>query len=113
MDPSNANDLTSMVSKILAHPELVREISALLADKSEGDGVGEARQTSQKGDGYDNGDTPKSETHEETSTGSTPTGKEENRRRLLAALRPFLSERRSRVLDSVETVATLLDLRGR
>lgn len=117
MDPKSTNDLTGMVSKILAHPELVKEISSLLTEKSTQSGTGTvAESTEQGGAGYDKASAP--EGQGDTTASGEPTGdegsdKEKNRRRLLSALRPFLSERRARVLDSVETVAALLELRGR
>ena len=96
MQSKPSSDLTSLVSKILAHPELIEEISSLL---TENDSTAVAN-----------------EKKEEPTVADTPpvrpksSLKEENRRRLLAAVRPLLSERRARALDSVETVVTLFDL---
>ena len=102
MDPKNTSDLTSLVTKILAHPELVEEITSLLGENESASDATERESE------------PKEPIKEET-VSATPKSidKAENRKRLLSALRPFLSERRARALDSVETVATLFDLGGR
>ena len=105
MDPKNTSDLTSLVSKILAHPELVEQISSLLGENESPSVMRAATEEESEG----------SEPIADEGASAIPRGndKQENRRRLLTALRPFLSERRSRALDSVETVATLFNLGGR
>lgn len=105
MDPKSTSDLTSLVAKILAHPELVEQISSLLGENENPPAMRVATE----------GESEESEPIAQETASAIPRGtdKQENRKRLLTALRPFLSERRSRALDSVETVATLFDLGGR
>ena len=109
MDPNNTSDLTSLVSKIMAHPELIEQISSLMREEEAPPATRASTQSTET-----NATGAKETVSEQASNSlSEGTDKRENRKRLLAALRPFLSERRSRALDSVETVATLFDLGGR
>ena len=95
MADSKEQDLSALVSRILEHPQLVSQITQLLSESG----------------------TKKEETEEvgvieEVASAQPPPikDKQENRKRLLSALRPFLSERRRGALDSLETVATLLEI---
>ena len=99
MADTKQQDLSALVSKILEHPELVSQITGLLAESAPSE----------------NESPPITETAAppaqpiETPI-SAEKGKQENRKKLLAALRPFLSERRRGALDSLETAATLFEI---
>lgn len=100
----NSMDLSSVVSLIMKHPELIEQIAALA--KSEG-GAGSAPvevpvmavpapEISRSEEERDNG-------------GMHEVSKSENRKRLFSAIRPFLSDERAKTLSSVEAVVSILD----
>lgn len=100
----NSMDLSSVVSLIMKHPELIEQIAALA--KSEG-GAGGAPvevpvmtepvpEISRSEGERDNG-------------GMHEVSKSENRKRLFSAIRPFLSDERAKTLSSVEAVVSILD----
>ena len=95
----NKQDLSALVARILEHPELVAEITGLLNETATDEKEGER-------------DTVDAPTAAEAPPESRGHPKNENRKKLLAALRPFLSEKRRGALDSLETVATLLEITG-
>ncbi len=99
MADTKQQDLSALVSKILEHPELVAQITGLLAEST----PSEAQSTAIA----ETAVPPIEEIEAQISPGKS---KQENRKKLLAALRPFLSERRRGALDSLETVATLFEI---
>ena len=102
-------DLSSVVSLIMSHPELIEEIASLAkrempkmpSSPSESKGT----------------EPPSEEGEREQETVQTASevvevggdGKRENRKKLFSAIRPFLSEERARTLSSVEAVISILD----
>ena len=105
----NSMDLSSVVSLIMKHPELIEQIAALA----------KGEEASASGGASVDGPVP---TEPTTSTafsqgktleggegGTREVSKSENRKRLFSAIRPFLSEERARTLSSVEAVVSILD----
>lgn len=94
----NKQDFSLLVSKILEHPELVAQITGLLSESENESRENESIRVS----------TPSiTETAVEQPMDKS---KHENRQKLLAALRPFLSEKRRGALDSLQTVATIFEI---
>ncbi len=103
-------DLSRMVSLIMQNPDLIKQIEALARQDTE--------QTSPAGT---EGAPPTTAAPEDaTDTTEIPvaamqrsTRKREKRTQLLTALRPYVSEKRSKTLDTLIGMTDLFDLIGR
>ena len=102
-------DLSSVVSLIMSHPELIEEIASLAKREapkaplpiSENKGTEPSRTESEQEQEARQTVAEVIETKGES--------KSENRKKLFSAIRPFLSEERARTLSSVEAVVSILD----
>ncbi len=106
----NPLDLSSVVSLIMKHPELIEEIAALA--KSEVETKSEPTVVETEGTGSKQGEEWEApRVVEPVSEASTQpiVSRRENRKKLFSAIRPFLSEERARTLSSVEAVVSILD----
>ena len=84
-------DLSRIVSLIMEHPEIVGQISALVNSDGESEpSVVEAPS-------------------ESIPTSVRPEGRRSNRARLLGAMKPYLSESRSRAVETMITVTEILE----
>ena len=101
----NNLDLSKIVNLIMENPSLVAEISALA-----------------KGDKDDSQEAPAIEAHtEETSAEQSETvssppafSKQQRRTQLLSAMKPYLSEERSRTIDTMMSIVGVLgSIRGK
>ncbi len=102
----NSMDLSSVVSLIMKHPELIEQIAALA--KSEGDGGASGASVEVPATAEPVSETSRSQ-GERDNGGTHEISKSENRKRLFSAIRPFLSDERARTLSSVEAVVSILD----
>ena len=96
-DAENKPDLSRLIGAIMEHPELIEEISHL-ADKS---------------DARENGATEEEVKSTESAAASVQASQriEENQRgKLLYALKPYLSEKRAKAIDSMLTFAEIFDM---
>ena len=100
-------DLSSVVSLIMKHPELIETIANLA--KSEGVGeVGE--QTTGAPELIEVSATEAQRAPSATEAGlSVSASRAEHRKRLFSAIRPFLSEERVKTLSGVEAMVSILD----
>ncbi len=89
---ADAPDLTKIVGLIMEHPEIVGQISALLSPEGAGEGESETAEVNA------------------TPTATAPqSGRRSDRARLLGAMKPYLSESRARAVDTMITVAEILE----
>ncbi len=109
MDNNGTLDLSKVISLITENPKLIAEISALAKSSQSDENEGSA---------------PKESTEEiskpseviETSGEPGPSFKAEpkNRQRLLSAFKPYLSNERAKAIDSMLSIADILDsIKGR
>lgn len=99
-------DLSKIVNLIMENPKLIEEIKNLASQKS-----GTAEETVSE----NVPDTPDTQSEEsESVTASTyKSANEQTRERrngLLAALKPYLSEKRSQAIDSMMSIADIIDV---
>ncbi len=96
----NNMDLSSVVSLIMQHPEIVAQIASLAKANETGGSVSEPS-------------VPEVETVAEEITPrvseKTPDIKRQNRERLFSALKPYLSSERAKTLSSVEAMVAIFD----
>ncbi len=94
-------DLAGLVSAIMEHPDLIEQISRLAGGDSEPDTKKEDNDAS-------------SEVLEENASRAEPVlaqpSGDERRSRLLYALKPYLSEKRARAIDSMLTFGEIFDM---
>ena len=94
---SDTPDLSKIVNLIMQNPSLISEISAL----ANGDNGDSEKKTA---------DTPPKEEEKEKAPSKRETvSRNERRARLLGAMRPYLNEERARSLDTVITVAEMIE----
>jgi len=97
-------DLSKVISLIMENPRLIEEISGMLK-KSEGEATAEVEKKPE--------DTV-SETKEAAALPSPEPAKSfgtrQNRRELMSALKPYVSESRRRALDSFMSIADILEM---
>ena len=98
---SDTPDLGKIVNLIMQNPSLISEISAL-AKKDEEDGEISHQEEE---DELNESQTPK----EAKTPTSARVSKSERRSKLLLAMKPYLKEERARTLDTVMTIADMLD----
>ena len=106
----NSMDLSSVVSLIMKHPELIETIAALA--KSEGVLAPDEGATEGSADAPIGTESERMGEAQETMAqvrGGTVGEKRENRKRLFSAIRPFLSDERAKTLSSVEAMVSILD----
>ena len=98
------NDLGKIVNLIMQNPELIEQIKKL-GDK--GENTAEASTDDTVG-----GEGVASDTKEElpASVSTDRTGERSRRRELLCALKPYVSEERGRAIDSMMSIADILDV---
>ena len=89
---ADTHDLTKIVGLIMEHPEIVGQISALLSPE----GASEAAKDTAEVNATPTVTAPKSE-------------RKSDRARLLGAMKPYLSESRARAVDTMITVAEILE----
>ena len=96
---SDTPDLSRIVNLIMENPSLIAEISAL------------AKKDAQSGEGDTDTTTPQIEAAASIPIFDTPSlSKNEKRQRLLSAMKPYLKDERSRAIDSILSVAEILDM---
>ena len=99
----SAPDLSRIVNLIMENPELIAQISSLAKSENE------AREEPTKNEG----DAEVSSYREEKATPPTPS-RHTHRRELLSSLKPYLSKERQRAIDSMMTIADVLEaMKGR
>jgi hypothetical protein len=89
---ADAPDLAKIVGLIMEHPEIVGQISALLST----DGASETAKDTAEVNATPSVAAPKAE-------------RRNDRARLLGAMKPYLSESRARAVDTMITVAEILE----
>ena len=100
-------DLSRIVSLIMQNPDLVHQIENLARQDAPPDGAGEAIKEEAS---------PPIRAAEESVPAAVPAqsvGVREKRTRLLSALRPYVSEKRSKTLDTLIGAMDIFDLIGR
>jgi hypothetical protein len=98
-------DLSRIVSLILQNPDLIKQIEALAGQE-------------EKNEEADLGAAAEVQTEPKTVSASVPmqahgNDKRQKRAQLLTALRPYVSEKRSKTIDSLLGMVDLIDLMGR
>ncbi len=97
---SSTPDLSRIVSVIMEHPELIEQISSLVSeDKTKT----EAEDTAAFDD-------VKNEPKTESASVSASAHSSGRRSQLLYALKPYLSDKRSRAIDSMLTFGEIFDM---
>lgn len=99
----SALDLSKVVGTIMEHPELIEQISKLVGggDKQEEEKTGTAEIADSVAEKVEQS------TAESASSDISDSGK---RTRLLYALKPYLSEKRARAIDSMLTFGEIFDM---
>lgn len=100
---SDTPDLSKIVSLIMENPHLISEISALAKGGASSD-RSEDIQSPEDSSGK------KEESEPPTSGDGSRVGRGERRVKLLTAMKPYLKDERKRSLDTVLTVAEMLDM---
>ena len=98
------NDLGKIVNLIMQNPELIEQIKRLGEKEADNENEEEATPLENK--------TEPAAKREEAET-SAPIGKSaerSKRRELLCALKPYVSEQRGRAIDSMMSIADILDV---
>ena len=90
-------DISKVVSVIMEHPELLSQITALLAKEN---GGGEESEHSTE---------PREPELHEASVPPVSSAKRRGRGDLLCAMKPYLSENRRKAVDTIITIADILD----
>ena len=94
----NIPDISGIVKMIMSNPSLISEISAMVNKAPE------TKVEAVEGEGE------VTLTETEDSAVNTPLEKSKSRKELLAALKPYLSEKRGRAIDSMLSVAEVLSV---
>ncbi len=103
MNDERGPELSRIVNLIMENPHIIEEISKLAAkDESASTHASE----------------PEAETHEETQSVSIPAstyasnggGAKQKRSMLLSALKPYVSKERAKALDSMVSIAEMLEI---
>jgi len=89
---ADAPELSKIVSVIMEHPEIIGQISSLIGSDTTGEGEAKADASA-----------------ESVPTGSVSGGRRSDRARLLGAMKPYLSESRSRAVETMITVTEILE----
>ena len=92
-------DLARIVNMIMENPSLVAEISAMAKGATEGEPTAGKE---------DKAGSPAPETSEVTAT-----SKSTNRARLLGAMKPYLSKERAQAIDTMISIAEILEISRR
>ena len=100
-------DLSSVVSMIMKHPEIIETIANLA--KAEGESVSTERIAPIPDEQKEPDTPPESAPVSTIAHTALSQSKGENRKRLFSAIRPFLSEERAKTLSGVEAVVSILD----
>jgi hypothetical protein len=104
MSEKGVPELSKVINLILENPKLIEEISRLSQEKSEDTGARASESQSVASDTYQ-------EVAKITEESKRSTGRSTNRRaELLGALKPFLSSERAKAIDSMMTIADILDV---
>ncbi|MBR2466186.1 MAG: hypothetical protein IKB38_04575 [Clostridia bacterium] len=94
-------DLAGLVSAIMEHPELIEQISRL---------AGGDQTPEEKKDEIDvSAEAPEEKAPRAEPVQAQPSG-DERRSRLLCALKPYLSDKRARAIDSMLTFGEIFDM---
>lgn len=95
-------DISKIVGLIMENPKLIEEIKSLANDGAKKEGEVEAV----------NGDNDATEATDTVETGAKTSSVDISRvrrRELLSALKPYVSEKRAGAIDSIVTIADILD----
>ncbi len=98
----SAPELSKVVSTIMEHPELIEQITRLVKE--------EPAPTSDITDAADNGEPQPTEEPVSAEHASAEISDSGKRARLLYALKPYLSERRAKAIDSMLTFGEIFDM---
>ena len=104
MAENESLDLSRVVSLIMENPKLIEEITAL-ARSDKASAVEEATEPSAKVP-----ESPPAEAVEAVSTYPENRPRKSRRNELLGAMKPYLSKERSKAIDSMLTIADILDM---
>lgn len=99
---SDTPDLSKIISLIMENPDLISKIQGL----AKGNAAADNTATPEKAEAPDNSE----KTVETASIVRAPYDGKEKRRALLSAMKPYLSNDRSKAIDSMMSVAEILDL---
>lgn len=97
-------DISRVISVIMENPKLIEEISALAKASGESDNAEAPTDSGAESPAMQKEDTEASAEPTYTSRSS-----EKNRTRLLSAFKPYLSSERAKAVDSMITIADILD----
>ncbi len=100
MSAENTNDLSKIIGVIMEHPEIIEEISRLAGTKKEPE---EPTVTAPA-------EPEEPEAVSEAVSARASVRDSRKRSQLLYALKPYLSERRSRAIDSMLTFGEVFDM---
>ena len=106
---SNTPDLSRVVQLIMENPKLIEEISNLAKDNSNST-VEEAVSPEPSPPPVPVEVTQKEEAQASVPTVSPPASSATRRTQLLGALKPYVSEERAKAIDSMMTIAEILDM---
>ena len=100
-------DLSRIINLILQNPALIEQIEMLARQDREAKDIQIAEPKAREEDA------PKADSVPASAAPPAQDGKREKRTRLLSALRPYVSERRSKTLDTLIGAMDIFDIIGR
>ncbi len=103
MSENGTPDLSKIIGLIMENPRLIEEISNLAAES-------EKRDMAEESDASIATDTPTKETSAEVTYTKQGTNDRARRAHLLGALKPYLSNERAKAIDSMISIADILDM---
>jgi len=106
---SDSVDLSRVVSLIMENPALIEQISAMVKGSSRADDKPEASAE----DGASEQQESAAEAVSTAATYSAPEERRSNRGRLLGSLKPYLSASRATAIDTMISIADVLDVMKR
>jgi len=95
-------DISKIISMIMERPDLIEEIKALANNSSE------STETESKTEAATEAEEKSEPAISEQSTGESVS--RARRRQLLSALKPYVSDGRSKAIDSMMSIADILDM---
>lgn len=101
-------DLSKIIGLIMENPDLIARIQGLA--KGEASSTEEAKETAVISDGASTVEAPEANEGKAIPANSDYYGPKERRSKLLYAMKPYLSTERAKAIDSMLSVAEILDM---
>ena len=110
MDNSSL-DLSKIISLIMENPKLISDIKALAESNNENQ-IKEEYETESKNEtlySTERNNSPETQTMLNVAESNSRSAEQNNRKRLLTAFKPYLSGERSTAIDSMISIADIID----